>query len=241
MRKSLLIAVAFLAIVASTNVSQAVLVGSWTFETSPPADLSNNVTIGPLAADAGAGTATGVHASANTDWTTPAGNGSDNSLSSNTWATGDYYQFTVVPTGNSDFTFTWDQTGSSTGPRDFSLQVSINGSAFASVLDYSVLLNGGSPNPSWASSGTGLPSAAYGFSHTISSVPLSATSLALRLTMRNTTSIGGATVAAGGTGRVDNFVVNAVPEASSFLFGGLACCVGAVTLVSRKLRARKVA
>ncbi len=42
---------------------------------------------------------------------------------------------------------------------------------------------------------------------------------------------------------VDNFTFSAaaVPEASAFLFGGLACCVGAVKLVSRKLRARKSA
>ena len=55
----------------------------WTFETTPPADAPNSAIYPNLiAADVGAGNASGVHAKAATDWTTPIGNGSANSFAS---------------------------------------------------------------------------------------------------------------------------------------------------------------
>ena len=59
-------------------------------------------------------------------WSNPAGNGSAKSLSSNNWATGDYYQFTLT-ISDSEFSglglsvYRFDQTGSNTGPKDFQL------------------------------------------------------------------------------------------------------------------------
>lgn len=84
-----------------TLTQAQVVIAKWTFETSPPADLFDSATIGSIAADEGTGTALGSHASAATDWTTPSGNGSANSLSSNTWAVGDYCQFSLETTGYS--------------------------------------------------------------------------------------------------------------------------------------------
>src|SRR5262245_54423391 len=63
--------------------AQASLIASWTFETTQPAGTAAN--IGPLAAEIGTGSATGHHASATTVYSSPAGNGSAHSFSSNMW------------------------------------------------------------------------------------------------------------------------------------------------------------
>jgi hypothetical protein len=240
MRKSyVLAACVFAAMAIPAGVSHGILIASWDFETNTPADLNNSVTIGPVLPSAGVGVATGVHASAATDWTTPAGNGSANSLSSNTWAIGDYYQFSVATGGNTDFTITWDQVSSGTGPRDFSLQVSLNGGAYAGLLAYTVLENG-VPNPSWNATTS---SPAYSYSHTVTGVV--ATTIAFRMTDISAVSANGGAVGTGGTDRVDNIsivgTVVAVPEASSLLFGGLICSALGLTIGYRKLRARSAA
>src|SRR6478609_7338936 len=77
------------------QIASADTLARWTFEVSPPADLNNSTTISGLNADIGLGAASAFHADVATDWTTPAGNGSANSLSANTWATGDYFQFSL--------------------------------------------------------------------------------------------------------------------------------------------------
>lgn len=125
-------AVAALLTCGASNAG-ATVIAQWTFETSPPADLLNTATSFTFAADAGAGTASGTHASANTDWTTPAGNGSANAFSSNEWAVGDYYQYTVSTTGFSDLTLLLDHTSSGTGPTAFKLAYSTDGTTFTDV------------------------------------------------------------------------------------------------------------
>src|SRR3954466_2740345 len=100
---------AALAVLSAAPSAMAGTIAGWTFETSIPA------TAGPHAAEIGSGSATGVHAGAAT-FSSPAGNGSTHSFSSNTWAIGDYYQFTTSSAGLSDIAITWDETRSSTGP-----------------------------------------------------------------------------------------------------------------------------
>lgn len=202
----------------AASAQSATQIAAWTFETNTPADLSNSATISGISADTGSGTVSGVHLSADTDWSTPAGNGSANSLSSNTWAIGDYYQFSIDGTGYATFDVSWDQTGSNTGPRDFTLFYSVAGSSLEdSNYDYTLV------NGSWTSGSATLQPTSFSYSLVM---PSNVTgSVVFRLVNASTTSINNGTVATAGTGRVDNFVVMgtaaAVPEPSTFatLFG----------------------
>ncbi|HVJ84107.1 MAG TPA: PEP-CTERM sorting domain-containing protein [Caulifigura sp.] len=211
------------------------MIAQWTFETAPPADLNNSTTITGIAADFGSGTASGVHASAATDWTTPAGNGSANSLSVNTWTVGDYFQFQTSTTGFDDITVSWDQTGSATGPAEFTLSYSTDGTNFTNFANYSTIANAAPP---------GFWNATTAFTEYTQSFNLSAiasledaTDVFFRLVNRSTLSLNGGTVAAGGTGRVDNFTVNGlavagVPEPGSILLTSVA--FGGMALVRRR-------
>ncbi|MBA4105518.1 MAG: hypothetical protein C0485_07145 [Pirellula sp.] len=209
-----LIAVA-VGMVGVCDLSNAATLASWTFE-PPFADLTNSATIGSINPAVGTGTASGVHASADTDWSTPSGNGSTDSMSSNTWAINDYLQFTTSTGGNSNITFSWDQTSSGTGPKDFSLSYSTDGSTFTPVTTYAVLANA-SPNPVW-NSATASP--LYSYSAGVTGI--SASSIYFRLTNTTTVSANGGTVAAGGTSRVDNVAIAGVPEPSTLALGGIA-------------------
>jgi hypothetical protein len=223
MKKKILALASILTITAISTAS-AQTIAQWTFEINTPADLPDSATIGGIAADFGVGTASGVHASAATDWTTPAGNGSANSLSANTWAVGDYFQFTLSTVGYSGIGVSFDQTGSNTGPRDFDLSYSTDGSSFTSFATYS-LINGG-----WSSGApTALPTS---YSFDLSSIGSldNAGLVYFRLVNNSTTSISGATVATGGTGRIDNFTVSVVPEPASGALIGL----GLLALVARR-------
>lgn len=201
--------------------AQAVTLVQWDFEgaTTPP-DLADSPLSPVVAASLGSGSAMGVHASAATDWSTPVGNGSFNAFSSNNWAVGDHYQFSFSTSGYADVSVSVDQIGSGTGPRDFSLAWSTDGSSFTAVADYSVL-----STPAFSST-TYNPLHTYSFDlSAIDALDDQATVL-IRLTNSSTISIGGGTVGTGGTGRVDNFTVMAtpVPEAGSLpmLLAGLA-------------------
>ncbi len=131
---------------SGNNLAPLQTLALWTFETSAPV-LTDAAAISGIVAESGvnaaSSTASGLHASAATDYSSPAGNGSAKSFSSNTWAIGDYYQFVVSTTGFSDIAISWDQTGSSTGPNDFELQYSIDGSNFTSLPSYAVVKSTG--------------------------------------------------------------------------------------------------
>lgn len=198
--------------------AHATTIAGWTFETTQP------TTAGPLLAEIGTGTALGSHSGAAV-YSTPVGNGSAHSFSSNTWAVNDYYQFSVNTTGYSDISFSWDQTGSATGPRDFTLFVSTDGANFDDVFAYTAALNG-SPNTPW--SGTGTRNAFYTFAPDLSSLSAQLSNQALvifRLVDSSTSAINGLPVAGGGTDRVDNVIVagtavSQVPlPAAAWLFG----------------------
>jgi hypothetical protein len=163
----------------------------------------------------------GSQASAQSDWTTPAGNGSANSLSVNTWAVGDYFQFQLSTIGFTGLGVSFDQASSSTGPRDFDFAYSTDGSVFTTFASYSVLQNGLAPNASW--NGT-TPSTAYSFAFDLSGISAidEQASVYFRLINSSTTSAGGGTVASTGTDRVDNFTVySPVPEPSTAALLGL--------------------
>lgn len=200
MKKTLLIT----AFAASSLSSHAAIITGWDFENAP-ADLSNSAASFTFASNLGpnSGTASGLHASALTDWTTPAGNGSANAFSSNEWAIGDYYQFTLSTVGFTQVYVSFSQTGSNTGPRDFELQYSTSGvgGPFVDFATYAV------SNDSW-NSGTPNPISFESFDLTAIGALAGNTDVVFRIVADSATAINGSPVATGGTGRVDNFIVS---------------------------------
>ncbi len=198
--------------------AQAVTIVQWDFENAP--DLADSAASPTVTASLGTGNARGLHASSATDWSTPAGNGSANAFSSNTWAVGDYYEFSFGSLGFTDLSVSVDQIGSNTGPRDFTIAWSTDGVAFNDFASYSV-----ASAPSWSSS---TYSAVHTYSFDLSAIDAldDQALVVIRLVNSSGVAINGGTVAAGGTGRVDNFTVmaTAVPEAgtAAMLAAGLA-------------------
>ncbi|MBX3358979.1 MAG: PEP-CTERM sorting domain-containing protein [Phycisphaeraceae bacterium] len=205
---------------ALAGAANADVIANWTFETSLPD------TAGPYAAEAGANAASsfasGFHATSTT-YSNPVGNGSAESYSSNAWSLGDYYQFTTSTLGYTSITISFDQSSSNTGPRDYNLMWSTNGTTFTQLgSTYAVLANA-SPNPVW-SSGTYQPAYTFGPIAATSALDNQAT-IYFRLVQASTVSANGGTVAATGTDRVDNVIISGTvpaPGAVALLgMGGL--------------------
>ena len=199
----------------SAATASAATLSLWTFETTPPPTGA-----GPHLASSGIFAATSA-ATVTTAGTVdnPAGNGSAESLSSNNWNTGEYFQFTSSSLLYQDIIVSWDQTRSSTGPATFDLAYSTDGINFTTALnDYAVLLNGGAPNASWSS--VGGRQAAYTTTVDLSSIVGldNAATLTFRL-------ISQVSPAATGTSRVDNFLVEGsdliIPEPTTLALAGL--------------------
>ena len=152
------------AVVAATAVAtsaSAALVAGWTITTAFPTGAGNvptGVTYSVGAANDGLQTAgsvlRSVHSLDAATYTSPAGNGSQYSFSSNNWSIGDYYEARLSTLGYSDISISWDQTRSSTGPASFELIMSTDGGAnFTTLLaSYTVLQSGGGGSPgTWSS------------------------------------------------------------------------------------------
>lgn len=223
-----LIASAALALAAAALPAHAVTVAAWDFETNTPADQADSATSPAATASFGTGTASGVHASASSDWTTPVGNGSGNAFSANSWTAGDYWQFNFSTLGHADLLVSLDTVSSGTGPRDFGVAYSSDGVTFsANVATYTVRAN---TSPAWSSgASSGIDTFVIDLS-AFSALDNQA-SVAVRLIDMSTTSANGGTVAASGTNRIDNFTVmlTPVPEPGTWalMFAGLAA-VGAI-------------
>lgn len=161
---SVLTKFSLVAVVAATAVAtsaSAALVAGWTITTAFPTGTGNvptGVTYTVGAANEGLQT-TGselrsVHSLAAATYTSPAGNGSQYSFSSNNWSIGDYYEARLSTLGYSDISISWDQCRSSTGPASFELIMSTDGGAnFTTLLaSYTVLQSGGGGAPgTWSS------------------------------------------------------------------------------------------
>jgi hypothetical protein len=213
---------------------EAQTLAQWTFETSPPADLANTATISGILADVGTGTASGVHANAATDWSTPVGNGSANSLSANEWAIGDYFQFSLSTLGYQGIVLGWAQTSSATGPGEFKLAYQVDGGGFTDFLNYTVLPNSATA-PGVGSWGSVTENLGYNFSVDLSAVTALDNAAAVDFRLIMTTTADAAppgTVATAGTDRVDNFTVSVVPEPASATLLGLG--VAALLIRRRK-------
>jgi MYXO-CTERM domain-containing protein len=226
MIKASLFAAGLASIVASA--ASADVIAGWSMSTAvAAATTGSNYTYG--AADLGALTSgsslSGYHAAAATTWSSPAGNGSTYSLSSNNWATGDYYQVSMATTGYSDISVSWDQTRSGTGPSSFSLSMSTDGGAnFTTLLaSYTVIQAGltGSGTTTWNSTTN-----QTGFT-TTTIVGISAANQGNVLFRFSSL----ATTSAAGTNRVDNISVTGTIPAP-----GAAALIGLAGLVARRRR-----
>jgi len=227
MTKPFLVAVAVgLAATASASAS---IVAGWTIPTAvPAATTGSSYTYG--AADTGdvtAGTSlSAFHTLAATTWSSPSGNGSQYSLSSNNWSVGDYYQITVSTVGYSDIYLAWDQTRSSTGPSSFRVDMSTDGTNFTTILaSYSVIQAGltGTNTLAW-STANGVQSA---FTTTIASIAGADNQASLTFRFVNLS-----TVATGGTNRIDNIVVSSGPVPAP----GAIALLGLAGLATRRRR-----
>ena len=214
------------------GANAGIILAQWTLETNTPADLLNSTTGPTVIAEAGVnlGLLSGSHTSASSDWTTPAGNGSANSYSSNEWALGDYYVASTSTVGYDTLTLTFDATSSNTGPRDFKIQGSTDGINFSDTgFSYSIVANA-APN-SWNATTT-LPIHTY-----TTPLPFSLDnqgSIQLRMVVLTTVSANGGVLALGGTHRIDNVIIMgdlAIPEPASIAL--LFSCVGALLVCRR--------
>jgi hypothetical protein len=225
MKKSLLCLASLLACFTITS-AKANVIADWTFQSA----LSTNNIIGAgltpsgtqsgVLADIGTGTASASHATAGSAWSIPAGNGSTNSWSVNNWSVGDYFQFQVSTLTFQNINVSFDQTSSGTGPRDFGLYYSTNGTIFTQFgANYSVLPNA-APNTPWSVT---TQNSAYSFSFDLSAITALNNSAAdyFRLVDQTTSSASGGVVGTGGTDRVDNFMVSTVPEPATLVLTGM--------------------
>ena len=214
----------------------------FTFDTSYSTGASGTTgsstggTSGMLVAEIGTGTAIGVHASAATVYSFPAGSASAKAFSSNNWTGGDYYQFTINATAFTSASVSFDMSRSATGPNGFVLQYSTNGgTSFTNFTTFSA---------SSIALGTAATNGANSYSFDLSAVTAlsnNATDV-FRLTSDGTNSAGATTIAAAGTDRVDTFtfgpanaagVLGAVPEPSTLALLSIAGA-GAVTMAARR-------
>ena len=210
---------------AVTSGANAALVAGWSIPTAVAASTTgSNYTYG--AADQGAQTTgsslTGYHALTATVWSSPTGNGSTYSFSSNNWTIGDYYQVSVSTIGYSGVSISWDQTRSGTGPATFDAVMSVDGGAnWTTILaGYSVVQAGfaGTNTTSWSSV---TPQAGF----TLTAVAGAAADEQANVLFRLRSTV---TTAAAGTNRVDNIVVSgtAIPAPGAIALLGVAGLVG---------------
>jgi len=212
---------ASLAIVLMATAANAAVIAEWTFEVSVPASA------GPFAPETGAGEASGWHANSSVVYSNPVGNGSDESYSSNYWSAGDYYQFKVSTLGYTNIQISWDQAASSTGPQSFALQYSTDGFTFINLVpSYTVLVNTTTQGPparsAWSSTGTRQSVYTLGPIAGPASLDNKAT-VYFRMASLVTT-------ATAGTNRVDNVLIEGVPEPMTMALLGL----GALAMLRRR-------
>jgi len=214
---------------AFTASANADLIAGWTIPSALTGTLTAaTYTVG--AANTGNQTAgsslSGTHALATSVWSSPSGNGSSNSFSSNGWKTDDYYQVAVNVSGYENITFSYDQTRSSTGPATFSLEMSVNFGAFTTVLsNYAVVQAGlaGSGTTTWNPT-------TYQAGFTMNSgVMTSAANSSTVIFRIKDSAVTGATT---GTGRVDNLFVSGTLLPAP----GAVALVGLAGLVARRRR-----
>jgi hypothetical protein len=209
MKSILAAAVVALTCLCAPVSNAAITLVQWTFESNPPADLISGTT-GGIPADFGAGSIIGSHVDSFTEWTTPDGNGSGNSLSATRWAANDYFEFQISTVSFFGIQVTWEQTRNATGPGSFKLTYSIDGSSFVDISTYTV------SSVNWSS---GSPAAGSSFGANLSSIAAinDNSSVYFRLIATEAGSD------SAGTSQIDDFIVSVIPEPAEW---GLICAAG---------------
>lgn len=217
MNRNSFLTVAAAAVASFTMTAAGEVIASWSMPTAvPAATTGQNYTYGFADGGTYAGTASlsSYHALSTAVYSSPAGNGSQYSFSSNGWSIGDYYEVFTSTWGASGVSVSWDQTRSGTGPGSFELMMSVDGNqTFTQVTTYTVLQAGlaGSNTTSW---------------NAVTNQPAFTTTVALGATADN----GYVTLrfrslvatAAAGTNRIDNIIVSGVPAPGAIALLGLA-------------------
>lgn len=230
------VAVASVVSMSSAAVGNVVVVG-WTMPTAFPSGTGNVPTgtsylppgpNGAGVADQGVNLAgsqiISVHALAAATYTSPAGNGSQFSFSSNNWSPNDYYQISFSAAGITDaMTLAWDQARSSTGPALFKVAMSVNGGTFVDLTTYTVLQSGGGGAPGTWSSTTYNP--IYTNTLSLGTAASGAASVVIRFV-----NVEAAVSAATGSNRIDSVFVTAIPAP------GAVALLGVAGLVARRRR-----
>jgi hypothetical protein len=215
----LTISIAGLALLSSQAFAQTVI-ANWTFESLPSSGYSytpgSGVSTTNFYADGGAqiGVAalTGEHTASppfgTGTYSSPAGvgTGSARSLSLSGWTNfpGDYYQVLVSTVGYTNITLSFNQYSSGTGPRDFAVTYSTDGSIFTPFATYM------SGNTVWTTNTFDLSSI---------TALANASTVYIRLVDNSTNAANGTgIVGSGGTSRIDNVTVSGtVPGAPSII------------------------
>lgn len=236
------LAVACVASAIAMPVCADIVVG-WTMPTAFPTGAGNVPTglsylapgpNGAGVADQGANFAgsqiRSVHTDAVTSYTSPAGNGSAYSFSSNYWRAGNFYEISFSNAGFSNTVLSWDQTRSQTGPATSTLLMSTDGGANWTTLisSYSVIINAAAPSGAGAWNSTTY-NAAYTTTLALGAAADGQSSVIIRfqaLVDAITPSTG--LFSSGGTNRIDNVFVNgtAVPAPGALALLGVAGLVG---------------
>ena len=220
-KSTLLLAVAATSLISMS--ASAAVIASWSMPTAVPA-ATTGTSYNYGAANSGELTSgtmlSSAHAVAATTYSSPTGNGSTYSLSSNNWTIGDYYQVSVSTIGYSGVSISWDQTRSSTGPATFDAVMSVDGGAnWTTILaGYSVIQAGlaGTNTTSWNSTTS---QAAF----TLTAVAGAAADEQANVLFRLRSTV---TTTAAGTNRIDNFIVSTVPAPGAIALLGLAGLIG---------------
>lgn len=192
------------------------IIASWSMPTAiPSGTIGTSYNYG--AADGGemaSGTMlSSSHFAAATVYSSPAGNGSQYSLSSNNWTIGDYYQVSLSTSGYGDVHVSWDQTRSGTGPSAWEVFFSIDGGqSWNSNGAYTVMQAGGAGTNTTSWNGTTYQAA---FTNDQAVAASNQASLMIRFTC-------GVTTASAGTNRIDNITVYGTPAPGAIALLGLA-------------------
>ncbi len=151
---------------AFVPMARAEVLAAWTFENVDPNIAYTGTDYPPsgpgIPADPNVpqvygGGAKGHHASSATVWSSPAGNGSKKSFSSEHWAVGDYYQFQTSCIGYHEINVAWHQNRSGTGPATFSLLWSVDGATWNPMMtNYTV------GTATWSSTPPANPASMFG-------------------------------------------------------------------------------
>ena len=226
--RSLSAAVAGAVYASIAATASADLIAGWTITTAFPTGTGNvptGTTYSVGAADQGVQTAgsqlSSVHALAAATYTSPAGNGSLYSFSSNNWSPGDYYEARLSTANYTNISLSWDQARSSTGPASFALEFSVNGGAtWTFVSSYTVLQSGGGGAPGTWSTTTANP--IYSNTSLLTGAE-NATELLIRF--RSTEAV---VSASSGSNRIDNVMVNGtlIPTPGAVALLGVAGLIG---------------